>query len=420
MQSLIDYKGLRVLVTLTTFLRDAQQVLGYNNQTEHYIFALPSYPKTYSLVFEELGPLYHVEPKVYDFEEKDRKQCHFPSLKIFHGPERTLADFQNKDKRAVTRVSKQSYDTDTAYIAEVGIMTPPEINFHYNPVMTLQKNQEEYKQGKYKIKPEMMFIGCSAFERWAFEKASQTRTNKRIALRLLLREPFDKKYDLSFINVTVFPNDELLDINLSIKHLFELELYKDKNLLDLVELSNKVFFERLPLLLEDIRRHPMEITDVRRLLRTMASFDIEARHIGIVAVNISYPHIRDMCVEYMAAMAISKILAYTFYEKNKNVSSCVTQLNEIMKKHADIKDPKLGTQTSVNGPLGNKQEQDRDIGDSPGIGMQPKKKDKKSNSNKSSRRSSYKHEDEHRAYVTEFLRTVMTELPSRTRLWEKM
>lgn len=320
LQALVDYKGLRLLVTLNTYQKDSQMVIGYNPNSEAFVYSLTTYSKTYDLVYKELARLLHAEPRIYDFEEKFKAKCLFPSFKIYHGPERSLTDFQTKERKTLTRSSKQAYDTDTAYIADVGILTPPEINFHYNPGVSMKRNLEEYSTGKFKIKHEMMFTDCTPFERWVFQMASETRTNRRINLNLLVSEPPEKIYDLSCINIHVDATGELTDINFNIKHLFDYELYKRPEIMDLAELTNKIFFEKIPQFLDLLDKHPLEVTDVRILLRMMASHCIDERHIGVIATNAKYPHIRDMCIEHMAAKSIAKLLAHRFFLKCGNVT----------------------------------------------------------------------------------------------------
>lgn len=55
---------------------------------------------------------------------------------------------------------------------------------------------------------------------------------------------------------------------------------------------------------------------------------------------------------------------------------------------------------------------------SAGLGGSPKKKDKKGQSNPM-RRESTKHEEVHRTFITEFLRTIFVQHPSSKRVWEK-
>lgn len=319
LQTIVDYKGFRCHIITTTYTKGSQQVLGYSPENEQYVSLLQSFPKTQSLVFEEMPSLFHADSRVYNYEDKIEDKCIFPCLRIFQGPERTLADFQIKDKNRQTRSVKNTFDSEAVYIPETGLLSPPEINFHYNPVLTFEQNMREYQVGRFKIKPEAKFAECTPFEKWAFEVASETRTNKRINLRLLLDQPFSDKYNIAAINVMVLANDELIDANLGIKHLFDLQLYKKPDVQALIELSNKVFFEKIPLLLAELREKPIEITNIYRLLRLMANYHIEERHLGAVAVNLQIPHIREIVIEYITAQSICKVMAFIFCSKHMKV-----------------------------------------------------------------------------------------------------
>lgn len=138
-------------------------------------------------------------------------------------------------------------------------------------------------------------------------------------MRHLLETPFTEVYNLACINVFVLANDELIDVKLNIKHLFELKLFEREDIQKLADLSNKIFFEKFPLLLNEIKENPIEMINIHRLLRLMAHHNIEERHLGAIAVNIQMPHIREMAVEYMAAKAITRVLAFTFAAKNAKV-----------------------------------------------------------------------------------------------------
>lgn len=412
LQSIVDYKGVRAHVITMAYTKGSQQVLGYSPENEQYVYMLQNYPKTFTLVCEELPTLFHTDPRIYNYEEKVEEKCFFPNLRVFQGPERTLADFQLKEKSKQQRSLKTTYDFEAVYIPELGIATPPEVNFHYNPVLTFEQNLEEYETGKFTIKPEKKFANCTAFERWAFHEASETRTNKRVNLGLLLDQPFTEKYNLSCINVIVMGNDDLLDANLSVKHLFDLELYKRPDLQKLADLSNKTFFEKFPLLLKDLNDKPMATTNIHQLLRLMASHQIDERHIAVVAINSKIPHIKDIAVEHMVAQAIMKLLSYSFATKhmkvdpNDQASFLVARFNEF--KNGTI----LASQKTT---LGTAEENVP----SPGTIVNLKKREKRTTSGKDSRRASVKHDDEHKQFVLGFLRALFTDHPKSVQVWNQ-
>ena len=94
-------------------------------------------------------------------------------MTIYAGPERYFDEFYNKSKKSTKK--KSTNDDDVYYIHETGLISPPEINFFYNPALRLDQNLKEYEQNKHKINHELMFSNCSVFERWLFEQSSKTK-----------------------------------------------------------------------------------------------------------------------------------------------------------------------------------------------------------------------------------------------------
>ena len=321
LSAVVEYKSFKAVAYLTSFMEDAKLIYGYNPGTEVFVDEIHRHPEVEKLVKKDMPFLFRTKPAEYNFENKLITKCSFPHLKIFSGPLRTEYDFQNRLRRY--RV-KNTGEDDVAYISETGHFAPPLINFNYNPATTLEENMKEFKQEQFKINPENMFLTCTKFQRWVFEKATVTRPDRKIHYEQLLRTPKEKRYDLSFLNTYMYPDEDSDDVILNVNNYFEMELYRNENLQGLIGLSKELYFDLFPKLMENLHKDSVWIKDHVQLRRRMDKFGVPFHLIGLIAANTKIPHIREICLYYMIADAIAKILSFAIFDKYLDVTFEVT------------------------------------------------------------------------------------------------
>jgi len=328
-------------------------------------------------------------------------------MKIYAGPERQFEDFQNKAKRFKRQLYQEDY---TIYIAETGLLTPPEINFYYNPALTTLQNLEEYEQSMHKYNPHQMFKNCNVFERWCYNFSTKTNQAWRIPIRLLLEMPNTSRYDLSFLNYYITGNEDYVDIDLTVNDYYEQGLHRNIELNHLLTLSRKIYFEKIPQLVKEINESAIKIEDIDKIHKRMDALGIIHNHIGVVATNTTLPHIKEMIIEHMIGEAISKILTFGFVERHFDPFAQVAKIKVDVKK----------------GEQGNKdlEQSAQNPGSQIGDGSQlqspllPKAARKKALD--LSRRTSMKGDEMQRMYVVDFLRQIYQRTEYGIKVWETM
>ena len=318
-------------------------------------------------------------------------------MKIYAGPQRTFDDFQNRVKKFNSMRKKNPNEEDMIYIADIGYLTPPEINFFFNPALSIEKNKEEFERNKFKVKPDSMFLDCTAYERWMFETASRTDQTHRISPAVLLETDPSARYDISFLNTVIDSMDEYIDIEFTVRDFWDHQLYKNENLKELLELSNIVYFKKIPELVTLLEENSHNIVDIYKFKRAFKKLGIPLRHAGIVANNIKIPHISELCIDYMVATTICKVLAFGMIERYFDSLGLMARLSSD-KNASDPQSPLVIQQQKKKEALGGKKGQ-KDLKD---------------------RRTSYKSDEMQRNYVLEFLRFLFLRTESSIKIWNQM
>ncbi len=318
-------------------------------------------------------------------------------MKLYAGPQRTFDDFQNRVKKYSSVRKKNPNEEDMIYITETGYTTPPEINFFFNPALSIERNRQEFERNKFKVNLDSMFLECSAYERWMFEAASRTDQSHRVSPTILLETEPSARYDISFLNTLIGPMDEYIDIEFTVRDYWDQELYKNQNLKELLELSNLVYFKKLPDLITSLEENSHEIIDIYKFKRFFKKFGIPLRHVGIVANNIKIPHITELCIDFMVAVSICKILSFGMIERYFDALGLQARLSTD-KNASDPQSPLVIQQQKKKEPIGGKKTQ-KDMKD---------------------RRTSYKSDEMQRNYVLEFLRFLFLRTESSTKIWNEM
>lgn len=244
----------------------------------------------------------------------------YPLMKIFVGPRRDYTDFQ-RSKKSTKDKKKVAPEDEVFYFVDAGPMTPTEINFTYNPALSLERNLMEKRDLGSQASEAMMFKGITAHERFIFHFASRTRQDHRLPEGLMFRQPKGRRFDMSFLNLYILNQEEYLDIELSVKEYFAENLSKKIELRELMGLSAQVFYEFIPLVISKIEEQPTAIRNAEGLLKLMRENFVEERHLGIIANNTKVPHVKAIAVEYMLGKCIAKVIGYHFVDKFIEVGS---------------------------------------------------------------------------------------------------
>lgn len=175
----------------------------------------------------------------------------YPLLRLHLGVEKTVDDFQFKTKKIGKRALEEEEDNILLF-STVGHITPPEVNFFYNPALSLWRNIELDKTNSLKVNSDDMYRDCNSFEKFCFLKSSITHKNKRIRPELLIGLDTDEIYDSSFLNTYIDNNDDYNDVVLNVQNFYTERLYENTEFKKLLSLTRKVYFERLPKVLKEI------------------------------------------------------------------------------------------------------------------------------------------------------------------------
>lgn len=322
-------------------------------------------------------------------------------MRVYAGPQRSFEDFQNRSKKYAGIRKKSLNDDDMIYLADIGYLTPPEINFFFNPCLDMERNLKEYEENKFKVHPDSMFRGCTSFEKWMFENSTKTHQTRRIRPELLFESPSTSRFDLSFLNTYITSNDDYADIELDIKTYWKESLYNNPDLKDLLELSRTLFYKKIPELIDAIVRAPGEIIDIYKLKRLMKKYGVCDRHLGIIAKSIQIPHIRDICVEKMIASSVNKVISFGFVDRHFDSISMQVRIAEKL--------PSENHSPMIKENLRKKESSKTEL-----VGSKKAAKDAKD------RRTSYKTEEVQRTYLLEFLRSLFSRTESSIQVWDMM
>lgn len=321
MSAVVEYKGILAYGYGTACMDDGKMIYGYFPGNEYFINDLRYYPKVERFFYEEVVENFKTQERNYNFENavisiscQMVSRAAYPLMKIFVGARRDYTDFQrskksNKDKKKIAP------EDEVYYFVDAGQMTPTEINFTYNPALSLERNLQEKSDLTAQASESSMFKNITAYERHIFHFASRTRQDHRLPEGLMFKQPRGRRFDMSYLNLYILSQEEYLDIELSVREYFAENLSKSIELQELMGLSNKIYYEYIPKVISVIEQNPTAIRNAEGLLKLMRENFVQERHLGIIADNMNVPHVRAIAVEYMLAKCISKIIGYHFVDK---------------------------------------------------------------------------------------------------------